>query len=96
MTIKKKVAGIELRKTIGKNYHRWVAVLARQTVVFTPYLGRCNRKPFRWYASAHGPDAQLDQDRFGCLFHIEDNSLKQCVIAAQHEAHRRMAEIYKS
>lgn len=94
MSYRRKFAGIELRKTIGVNHHRWVTELARQPVKFTPYLGRYNNKPFRWYASALRPGGPLDHDMHGSTFHVEDNSLSECVRLAQIEAHKRMRAIY--
>lgn len=96
MTIKRKVAGVELRKGIGRGHHIWVTVLAEQPIKFTAVLGRYNNKPLYWRASPLHPENNLDHDMHGSLFFVQRNTLKDCVKEAEAEALKRMRKIWDS
>ena len=90
----KTVAGIKLRKTIGRNHYRWATSLARFAIIFTPMLGRYNGKVNGWKWSGHLPGmgttkiAQLGIDEHGHPTYLAGSCgrLTDAVIQAQHQA----------
>ncbi len=90
----KTVAGIKLRKTIGRNHYRWTAKLAGLLVIFTPTLGRYNGKVNGWKWSGHLPAmgattiVQLGTDDHGRPRYLAGSCgrLADAVIQAQHQA----------
>jgi len=51
----RQVGDVTLRKTFGRNYHRWVGRLSDFAVIFTPTLGRYNGKVNGWKWSTQVP-----------------------------------------
>jgi hypothetical protein len=90
----KKVAGIQLRKTIGRNHYRWAASIAGLSVIFTPTLGRYNNRVngWRWgcYAPGNGTARalQVGTSDKGAPRYAAGHAYKlgDAVIQAQHQA----------
>jgi len=67
----KTINSINLKKSIGRNYHSWVGIIKGHKIRFEAKLGRYSKKPLCWtgYTIQEGiPD-----------IYCEANTLKLCV-----------------
>lgn len=81
------VGDVKLRKTFGRNHHRWVARLSDFAVIFTPTLGRYNGKVNGWKWSTQMP-AICDHFANGRPKYVggSANTLHNAVICASAQA----------
>lgn len=100
---KRKVAGWELRKTIGQEaftgvrYNRYVASVKPVgglycALDFQPILGRYSNKPISWRCQALRPEFN-ELNLVEPAFSVSAPTLTQCVKDAQAEVERRQAII---